>query len=460
VNEPVAERVIRALVVGLMNGRIYFSKHHRVTGAAKEAMDALESHFEEHPLFQIHIRDNLLIFDGKPLYDLSIYAHQFIKAIRKCQAFGITIRSAVKSGEIIELIELLLKPDSDSDPNELNLANIVLEDKPVVDQLEMNTLQEDQDAGPVIDPHQENVSRAVYTEALTALQDIMLELRQNKQVSIKDICDMAENLAMSLGQERDSFIALTSAKDYDAYTFNHSVNVCIYAAVLAECMTTSQKNKVRIAQAAMLHDVGKLLIPDEVLHKTGIFSQEDREIMNQHTILGAKILMESDGNHELSVNVAFGHHLRYDRQGFPNISPQSKVDPVVDMINVIDFYEAITAKRPYKEPFPPEKATAMLLQGAGTQFHPVFVEAFITYFGAFPVSTRVILSNGAKGMVKANNPEAPFRPKVQITHDPEDQPVQSGVIVDTSEKSESDDYPISVIKSIPNEFMSDVEMTA
>jgi len=451
VNEAYAERIVRAFVVAIMNSRIYFSTHQRVIDASDEAAFALEGHFEENPKFQIAIKESLLIFNGKPLYDLSIYAHQLTKYIRKHHGWGMHISPGVTSGEIRSFVEFMITTNNESvQEANMNLLkrdvnHINIEENPVVDNLDKGARVTKQEEIVIEDM---KISQKVYTEALSVLQEIMVGLHQKKRISFNSAYEIAENMTNSLDENRNSFIALTTAKDYDAYTFNHSINVCIYAATLAESLTTDPETVVRIAQAALLHDVGKLLIPEEILNKKELFNEEDRKIMEQHTVLGAKILIESEGSHDMAVNVAFGHHLRYDRKGYPKVPADIMVDPVVDMINVIDFYEAITARRPYKDPFPPAVAAEMLLDGSGTQFNPVCVEAFLSYFGAFPISTDVLLSNGMSGLVVSNNPDDPFRPCVKITHDISNESVSSGPIVDTSKIGDDGEHQLSIVGSM------------
>ena len=277
----------------------------------------------------------------------------------------------------------------------------------------------------------------------------MVELRRGQRASFSQANDVAAGLAEAMKTHRTPLIALTAVKNYDEYTFNHSVNVCIYTTALAETLTTDPEEVVRIAQAALLHDVGKILIADEILYKPGRLSDAEWEIMHQHPVVGAKILVEAQGVDELAVNVGFGHHLRYDRQGYPPVSGEVELDPVTELVNMVDVYEAVTAKRPYKEPFPPEWVTQLLLDGCGREFNPVCVEAFLTCFGAYPPGTAIELSGGERAEVLSANPEHPFRPVVRLTHDPEGRPVDGVEVVDTAERDSAGRYRRQVVRSIP-----------
>jgi len=164
--------------------------------------------------------------------------------------------------------------------------------------------------------------------------------------------------------------------------------------------------------------------------------------------VGAKILLEAQGVDELAVNVTFGHHLRHDHSGYPEVTGDIELDPVTELVNVVDVYEAVTAKRPYKKPFPPERVAEVLLDGAGKGFHPLCVEAFLSCYGAYPPGTRVVLADGSEAKVVLTNPEDPFRPRVRVTHDPDGQPLDSPRVVDTAARDSVGSYLHQITRSL------------
>ena len=113
------------------------------------------------------------------------------------------------------------------------------------------------------------------------------------------------------------------------------------------------------------------------------------------------------------------------------------------------MYEAVTAKRPYKKPFSPERAASMLLEEAGTAFNPLCVEAFLSCFGVYPVGCRVWLEDGCEAQVVSTSPSDPFRPRVLVTHDPAGQPVVNGGMIDTAERDSVNAYVHPIVRSAP-----------
>ena len=289
----------------------------------------------------------------------------------------------------------------------------------------------------------------IYFRSISVAKSILQNAHAGKAVNFRKAKRAVQTMVDIAMKDEFFLLALSSIKNYDEYTFNHSVNVCIYTTALAEGLATDSQEVVRIAQAALLHDVGKILIADEILYKPGRLSEAEWRIMRQHPLVGAKILVEAQGVDELAVNVAFGHHLRHDRQGYPETTGAVEIDPVTELVNVVDVYEAVAAKRPYKEPVAPERAVEVLLDGSGRDFNPVCVEAFLGCLGVYPLATRVLLANGCQGEVLSTNPEDPFHPLVQVTRDPEGQAVRGDEQVDTAERDEAGRYRCEVVRSVP-----------
>ncbi len=453
------DRVVRSLIVGLTNGMLYFPKHRRVVEACTDTVEALATHFEHHHIFMLGLREGMLIFEGKPLFDLSLYAHKLIEALQDRQAHGLQIERGVSHEEIQHLLAMLLDAKKQS-VEEINISlstgritRVKLLEKPVGDRI--SSVVEEEQRFAIDD---QKVSREVYSEALSSLQDVMVQLRRDRKASIQNVQEAAQRLAGIVPDNKIPLIALTAAKDYDTFTFNHSVNVCIYATALAETLTTDADEVVRIAQAALLHDIGKILIPEKVLYKPGKLSEQEWNAMRQHPALGAKILMTAGDASDLAVNVAFGHHLRYDRKGYPELSRDVVVDPVTELINVIDVYEAVTAVRPYKTAFAPERAAELLIQGAGTEFNPACVEAFIGHFGIYPVGCHVRLNDGSEGQVIQANPSAPFRPNVRILRDPRGKPLKRPRVVDLAGRHGQRGFEHAIVASIPQQELRTVQV--
>ena len=203
--------------------------------------------------------------------------------------------------------------------------------------------------------------------------------------------------------------------DYDSYTVGHSVRVSTLALTVGRQMGWPEHLLPELATAGLLHDIGKARVPDEILYKPGRLSPEELRIAEMHAAVGAQILLTKGDASPLVVAGAWGHHIRHDGGGYPQVPDWVCNSPVAGIIQICDVFEALTAARPYKAPMSPRRAFEIILKDR-TAFAPAAVAALIRAIGLYPVGSEVILSNGQRGFVVAKSPDW-GRPVVRITRD-------------------------------------------
>jgi putative nucleotidyltransferase with HDIG domain len=169
---------------------------------------------------------------------------------------------------------------------------------------------------------------------------------------------------------------LASLKSVDEYTFTHAVNVGILTMSLAESLGFSGSHLKDIGTAALLHDVGKIQIPEEILQKKGALDSGEREIMESHSINGAMQLMKIKGLPRLALIVALEHHLKHDGGGYPHIKGKWQTNIVSQIVSIADVFDALRTKRPYREAMPPDEVERILRLGSGVSFNPFLLEHF------------------------------------------------------------------------------------
>jgi HD-GYP domain-containing protein (c-di-GMP phosphodiesterase class II) len=240
--------------------------------------------------------------------------------------------------------------------------------------------------------------------------------------------------------DNESFVfGLTNLKNYDEYTLNHSVNVCLLSTALGRRLGLNRGEIVDLGIAAFFHDLGKLETPLEILNKPAKLSDGEREIMEQHPFKGAEklvLLKESRRLPLRAIHVAMEHHIKEDLTGYPRYFRKDDVNLFSKIVKVVDFFDAITTKRVYRtKVFTRAEALSLMLEQSGTEFNPVILKAFVHLMGAFPIGSLVALSTRELGIVFDLNPDAKFllRPTVKIIVDPAGSKVD-GDVVDLSEK--------------------------
>jgi putative nucleotidyltransferase with HDIG domain len=170
---------------------------------------------------------------------------------------------------------------------------------------------------------------------------------------------------------------LASLKSVDEYTFTHAVNVGILTMSLAESLGFSDSHLKDIGTAALLHDVGKIQIPEEILQKKGALDSGEREIMESHSINGARQLMKIKGLPRLALIVALEHHLKYDGGGYPHVKGKWQTNIVSQIVSIADVFDALRTKRPYREAMSPDEVERILRLGSSVSFNPFLLEQFL-----------------------------------------------------------------------------------
>jgi len=209
--------------------------------------------------------------------------------------------------------------------------------------------------------------------------------------------------------------------DYDSYTIGHSVRVAALAAMLGRALGWPPEVLATLATAGLLHDLGKGRIPDEILYKPGSLDADERRVIESHPALGARILLDHGRVDPVVIAATWGHHIRHDQGGYPDMPGWYRPGAAAEVVHVCDVFEALTAHRPYKLPLPPRKAYEIMLRD-GAAFHPAILSRFISVMGLYPPGCEVRLSDGSTAVVVSRGAE-PDRPAVRVIFDPHGLPV-------------------------------------
>ena len=222
---------------------------------------------------------------------------------------------------------------------------------------------------------------------------------------------IAEDLMTAILKNDAIAVDIDELKVSDEYTFKHSVDVATMAMVIAKMHGMSDKEIYEIGIAGLLHDVGKSRIPNEVLNKPGKLTDEEFNIMKQHSLYGYRILEDKEN---MSEHIRLGvlqHHEKIDGSGYPLSVPEEKICPYARILSVVDIYDALVTERPYKKAFSKRDAVEMIM-AMTDELDVAVMRSFLGSVILYPVDSVVSLSNGEKAKVVANNPESILRPKV------------------------------------------------
>lgn len=283
---------------------------------------------------------------------------------------------------------------------------------------------------------EEEIHRAVkvHTQVSTVVKNFMQEVTLGNSINVALAKEAVAECVNSIVKSPDAMMWLTQLKKRDEYTSQHSMNVCILAISLGRQLNLSVSELNNIGLCGMMHDMGKMRIPLEILNKAGRLTAEEVKIMQSHTTLGWKLLMSSSNMYGGAVDVAYTHHERLDGRGYPRGLTAESISPYARMVAITDTYDAITSDRVYQKGRTHLDAINIMTAEEDTHLDSTLTIKFIECLGIYPPGNLVEMSNGEVAIVIESHPLHKLKPKVVFLLNENKQP-QAQRIVDLAEMS-------------------------
>ena len=296
-------------------------------------------------------------------------------------------------------------------------------------------------------------AKRTYSQSVAATKDVINSIRMGRGVNLKKIKRVVQGIVDQILHEETSLLGLTTIRDYDEYTFTHSVNVCIFSVALGRRLGLGKRQLYDLGLAALFHDVGKSRVPLSVLNKIEQLDDSDWRFIAAHPWLGLLTLFHLRGQQELpyrAMTVAYEHHMKCDLTGYPKNVRARALSIFSKIVAVADGFDAATSRRAYQtDPLSPAAVLAGMRDNPRRGLDSVVVKAFINLLGIYPVGTLVVLDTFELAIVhSANpNPEAVSRPIVRIVSDERGNIAYPGHNVDLTEKNADGGFVRTIIKT-------------
>lgn len=251
----------------------------------------------------------------------------------------------------------------------------------------------------------------LFGKSKRAVSAMYSDVRLGKAIKAERLVPLVDEITDSIDRNPRAFISIAQLKTRHEYTYMHSVAVCALMINLARDLRFGESAVREAGVAGLLHDIGKALMPMEVLDKPGKLTDDEYDVMKSHPVRGHELLRQSPGVSHNALDVCLRHHEKFDGSGYPDGLAGERLSLFARMSALCDVYDAVTSERCYKRPWTPTEAVEAMRDWDG-HFDPEMFELFVKSVGIYPVGALVRLKSGRIGMVIGENVEDPTRPPV------------------------------------------------
>ncbi len=376
--------VISQLTAAVKNTTLYSPTHPQVAQYIDKAYDLLQGLLETKLDITLLLIGDDLVADSRPLQAGSAYVINFTRVLRKKAIERISFLKGVQKTEVQELIRDMASMETASvrTSQYIKLGKVTLRVVSDIGNRSISSAGTDLGSGTVgtgatavEDGLQELM--ALTSAEIDELKETYLAIKKHRKIDVRGIDDMVKGFIKGFRQEINPLSLLATLKSVHEYTFTHVTNVCILTMAQAESLGFSGEHLHSIGIASLLHDVGKIFVPEEILSKPGVLTAEERKIIETHTVKGARYLMGIDDIPKLAILAALEHHRKFDGSGYPTIKGGWIPNVTSQMMSIADVFDAMRSSRTYQGSIPMERIADVLRKGSGVSFNPQFVDHFL-----------------------------------------------------------------------------------
>jgi len=440
-----ADELLRRLAASLRSAQLY-SPGHPIIG---RNLDSLSAAFQMmhglQPTVTIGLVGDEIIVDDMPMAK----ADTLGPFVRRLQQAGVE-RMTIDRGVTLDEITAFLAAITTIDARDGDAARTF----PTLPHIRVGRVTVDQRIeGSLTDMA---TIKRLYSDAVSVAGNIFDSAQAEGRPDATAARSMIDGLAQAVAQNRTALLALTTLKNYDNYTFTHMVNVSILTMGQARGLGIDGPLLREFGLAALMHDIGKVRTPLDILNKPDKLTDAEFAIMKRHVVDGAEILRMTPDVPALAPVVAFEHHLRVDASGYPDGVTRSSLNIGTMLCSIADVYDAMRSQRHYQKAFPTDRILAVLKRNDGTQFDQHLVRRFVQLIGIYPPGNLVRLNTGEIAVVMHVYAPDPYRPHVRVLIDRDNKRIDLPYEITLWETSEDPQRPSAVVAPVdPADYQFD-----
>ncbi|KAB0666787.1 HD domain-containing protein [Oryzomonas japonica] len=367
----IIQESIRSLLSATANAALYTMGHPQVARLAESAFKGISAALGISRQISLTVIEDELIINGEPP-SFSLFMNRFAEVLKSRGVGHVKFIEGLDREEIITLIAALAS-------QEMGRAALTSSEHIRFGQVELSegsgdgyAASSDGDGaqGPI--PLQD-----LPAEELARFTEIYSALKKKQKMKVTGIVEIVSGFIAAFRQEGESRLVMATMRSDEEYTFTHSANVCILN--LAQAMSLGIEGQMLhdIGIAAMLHDIGKLFIPEEILIKKDKLTPQEFKLLEGHPVRGARHLLEVPGVPRLAVVTAYEHHMKYDLSGYPAAPEGGRLNLCSQITMISDFFDAMRTRRPYRAPVDLRAIVGQIMDRSGSDFHPLLARNFL-----------------------------------------------------------------------------------
>jgi putative nucleotidyltransferase with HDIG domain len=412
-----ADDFLKKLAAALRSGQLYAPSHPLVQKSFETLNDSLTALLSDEPTIAIGIIGNEIIVGDMPLPKAAETMGEMIRRLKGLGIERIAFDRGVTPEEVQTLALTIAHPErrlgQDAPGAEPSDPLAVLNGLPHIRVGRIAAPEVSEQAVADI-----NAIRRLYSDATNVAQMVWEAAKTEGTPDPKAARALVDSLAQAVSANRTALIALTALKNYDNYTFTHMVNVSILTMSQARALGIEGTMLRELGLAALMHDIGKVRTPTEILNKPDKLTDDEFKVMRMHVVDGAEILRRTPEMPNIAPVIAFEHHLRIDGTGYPFGVRRMGLNIGTQLCSIADVYDAMRSQRAYQQAFPSDRILEVMKRNDGHQFDQHLVRRFTQLLGIYPPGNLVRLDDGAMGVVMAVHAPEPFKPRVKIIATP------------------------------------------
>jgi putative nucleotidyltransferase with HDIG domain len=438
--QQLADDLIRRLASAVRGAQLYTSGHPLVGRNINAFAEAVGVFLSQQPAVTIGLIGDEVVVDDAPVPKAAGVLGEIRTRLQNRGVQRVTIQHGVEPGEIRALVAALNNPDTTHihgvalkrlpdgsfEMPHVRVGRILIEERVEASIADMATI------------------RRLYDEAVSTATRIWEGAQHDGYADPEEVRNAVHSLAQAVAQNRTALLSLTALRNYDNYTFTHMVNVSILVMGQARGLGIDGTLLREFGMAGLMHDIGKVRTPSEILTKATRLTDEEAVVMRRHVLDGAEMLRRTAEMPALVPIVAFEHHLRPDGSGYPEGLKREPLNLCTQFCSIADVYDAMRSQRQYQQSFPTDRILAVLRDAEGHKFDQHLVRRFVQLLGIYPPGNLVRLDTGVVAVVLRAYPVDPYRPRVRVVIDSDGRLLETPWDLNLWETAAAIDRPTSV----------------